>query len=111
MGQKLFGVEPDIDGLPSNLFNAEQVADDDPAMQFTVEQTSAMRQQGQPTSNQTDAPDPAFYSSGAVRDFRSKGLKATCTGTLTAQQLVEKLIVLHDRYSAMARQTCCQSRC
>ena len=45
-------------------------------MQFTVEQVSVTRQHGQPTSNQTDAPAPAFYSRGAVRDFRSKGIKA-----------------------------------
>ncbi len=45
-------------------------------MQFTVEQISVMRQHGQLTSNQTDAPAPVFYSNGAVQDFRSKGLKA-----------------------------------
>jgi hypothetical protein len=45
-------------------------------MQFTVEQISVMRQHGQPTSNQTDAPAPFFYSRGAAQDFRSKGLKA-----------------------------------
>ena len=56
--------------------NAEQVADDDPAMQFTVEQISVMRKAGLQTSNQTDAPDPALYSRGAVRDFRSKGFVA-----------------------------------
>ncbi len=45
-------------------------------MQFTVEQISVMRQPGLHTSNQTDAPAPALYSRGAVRDFRTKGSKA-----------------------------------
>lgn len=35
-----------------------------------------MRQPGLQTSNQTDAPDPALYSRGAVQDFRTKGFQA-----------------------------------
>ena len=35
-----------------------------------------MPQRGLQISNKTDAPDPALYSRGSVRDFRSKGFKA-----------------------------------
>ncbi|KAL0035692.1 hypothetical protein WJX79_008950 [Trebouxia sp. C0005] len=73
MDQQLFGVEPDNDGLPSNLFNAEQVADTDPGVRFTREQLEVMRRSGLLTSNQTGAPDSVFFSHGALQDFLTKG--------------------------------------
>ncbi|KAL0029781.1 hypothetical protein WJX79_010150 [Trebouxia sp. C0005] len=104
-------VEPDNDGLPTNLFNAEQVADIESAMQSTVEYVSIMRQPGLHTSNQTEASAPAVYSRGAVPDFLTRDAKAMywnfvdqyahlpqlheyvlrSTGTLSAQQLVQKM--------------------
>ncbi|KAL0027119.1 hypothetical protein WJX79_007392 [Trebouxia sp. C0005] len=69
-------VEPDSNGLPSNLFNAEQVTDGETALQLTAEQISVTQQPGLDTSNQTEAPAPAVYSRGAVRDSLTRGAKA-----------------------------------